>query len=254
MDLNRRPRAYEASDQLQSLNTLSVTQIAELSKFSKSYISQVKHRKCPPSKKLLEVLKSHPHCVQTEHDYFAFFIQSRKAMQVSSGTAQFYRIKLSRFLSEVNADKATGQDIETFLQQFNNPGNRHAYYRAIKTFYNWRDDTFDLPNPMRKIKAPRLSKLILPSLTREQVAHLIDRVDNVRDKSIIALFTESGLCLSELAGIKSGDIDWQSQTVRIIGKGRKEALTPLGSMSQKYLKKWLSEHKVIGNNPSFFQS
>lgn len=245
MDLNRRPRAYEVSHPLKLLHSLSGTEISKLSKFSESYISQVKHGKCPPSKKLREVLKNHH--LQTEHDYFTFFLRSREAMGVSPGTTQFYRIKLGRFLSEVNADEATRQDIETFLLQFDNPGNRHAYYRAIKTFYNWREDTFDLPTRMRKIKAPRLSKLILPSLTREQVADLIDRVDNVRDKAIIALFTESGLRLSELAGIRPGDIDWESQTVRIIGKGRKEALAPFSSLSQKYLKKWFSEYQPDGN-------
>jgi len=168
-------------------------------------------------------------------------------MEVSPGTEQFYRIKLGRFLSEVNADKAQRQDIETFLLQFENPGNRHAYYRAIKTFYNWREETFDLPSPMAKIKAPRLGKLILPSLTREQVADLLNRVDNVRNKAIIALFTESGLRLSELSGIRPEDIDWQGQTIRVMGKGRKEALAPLGSISQRYLKEWFREHRANGN-------
>ncbi len=232
---------------LQSLNSLSVTKISELSKFSKSYISQVKHGKCPPSTKLLEVLQNHHRRIQTEHDYLTLFIQSRKAMEVSPGTEQFYRIKLGRFLSEVNADKATRQDIETFLLQFDNPGNRHAYYRAIRTFYNWREETFDRSSPMGKIKAPRLGKLILPSLNREQVDDLLNRVDNVRDKAIIALFTESGLRLSELVNIRLEDIDWQGQTIRVIGKGRKEALAPLGSMSQKYLKEWFREHRSNGN-------
>jgi len=171
-------------------------------------------------------------------------------MEVSPGTEQFYRIKLGRFLSEVNADKATRQDIETFLLQFDNPGNRHAYYRAIRTFYNWREETFDLPNPMGKIKAPRLSKLILPSLNREQVSDLLNRVDNVRNKAIIALFTESGLRLSELAGIRPEDIDWQGQTIRVMGKGRKEALAPLGSMSQRYLKEWFREHRANRKAPA----
>ena len=235
------------TEPLQLLNSLSVTKIAELSKFSKSYISQVKHGKCPPSKKLLEILKNHHRRIQTEHDYFTLFLRSRKATGVSSGTEQFYRIKLGRFLSEVNADKATRQDIETFLLQFDNPGNRHAYYRAIRTFYNWREETFDLPSPMRKIKAPRLSKLILPSLNREQVDHLLNRANNVRDKAIIAMFTESGLRLSELVNIRFDDIDWQNQTIRVMGKGRKEALAPLGSMSQKYLKEWFRKHRSSGN-------
>ncbi len=82
--------------------------------------------------------------------------------------AYISQVKLGRFLYEVNADKAQRQDIETFLLKFENPGNRHAYYRAIRTFYNWREETFDLPNPMQKTKTPRLGKLILPSLSGEQ--------------------------------------------------------------------------------------
>jgi len=232
---------------LQLLNSLSVTKISELSKFSKSYISQVKHGKCPPSRKLLEVLKDHHRRIQTEHDYFTLFLRSRKAMEVSPGTEQFYRIKLGRFLSEVNADKATRQDIETFLLQFDNPGNRHAYYRAIRTFYNWREETFELTSPMRKIKAPRLGKLILPSLNREQVSYLLNIVNNVRDKAIIALFTESGLRLTELASIKPEDIEWEDQTIRVIGKGRKEGFAPFGELTERYLRAWLAQYQPNGN-------
>ena len=232
---------------LQLLNSLSVTKISELSKFSKSYISQVKHGKCPPSKKLLEVLKNHHRRIQTEHDYFTLFLRSRKAMEVAPGTEQFYRIKLGRFLSEVNVDSARRQDIELFLLKFGNAGNRHAYYRAVKTFYNWREETFDLPSPMKNLRAPRLSKLILPSLKREQVIELLEKVDNVRDKAIISMFVESGLRLSELANIKPRDIDNETGTVKIMGKGRKEALAPLGKITQEYLKIWLEEYQPNGN-------
>ncbi len=90
-------------------------------------------------------------------------------------------------------------------------------------------------------------QLILPSLNRKQVDDLLNRVNNIRDKAIIAMFTESGLRLSELVNIRLEDIDWQDQTVRVIGKGRKEALAPLGSMSQKYLKEWLREHRSNDN-------
>ncbi len=95
---------------------------------------------------------------------------------------------------------------------------------------------------MGKIKAPRLGKLILPSLKREQVADLLNRVDNVRNKAIIALFTESGLRLSELVNIKPLDLDWESRMVRVIGKGRKEALAPFGEQTEKYLRTWLCQY------------
>jgi transcriptional regulator with XRE-family HTH domain len=59
VDSNRRPRAYETQNQLQLLNSLGVTQISELSKLSKAYISQVKHGNRPPSKRLLEALANY---------------------------------------------------------------------------------------------------------------------------------------------------------------------------------------------------
>jgi integrase/recombinase XerD len=246
VDSNRRPKAYEAQNQLRLLKKLSVTQIAELSKLSKSYISQVKHGSRPPSKRLLEALFIHSR--GTGHEHISLFLRSREAMGVSLGTAQFYRTKLNRFLHEVNVEKARRQDIELFLLKFGNHGNRHAYYRAIKTFYNWREETFNLSSPMKHLKAPKLSKLILPSLTREQVAYLIDRVDNDRDRAVIAMFTESGLRLTELVNVRFQDIDWETGTVRVMGKGRKEALAPLGKTTRMYLKRWLEEYQPDGGN------
>ncbi len=76
---------------------------------------------------------------------------------------------------------------------------------------------------------------------------LLNRADNIRDKAIIAMFTESGLRLSELANIKPDDIDWQDQTIRVIGKGRKEALAPFGNMTQRYLRQWLKDHQPDPN-------
>ena len=185
--------------------------------------------------------------IMTANNYLAQFLQSRQAMKVSPGTLNFYRVKLGRFLVELDPDIAQRQDIEKFLVQFKNPGNCHAYYRSIKTFYNWREETFGLPNPTKHMKAPKLPKLILPSLTREQVITLINTVDNVRDKAIIALFTESGLRLSELANIKAQDIYWDSRIIRVLGKGQKEAFAAFGEITERYLKDWLTQHQSDGN-------
>ena len=183
----------------------------------------------------------------TANNYLAQFLQSRQAMEVSPGTLNFYRVKLGRFLSELNADTAQRQDMEGFLLQFKNPGNRHAYYRAVKTFYNWREQNFGLPSPMKHMKAPKLAKLIMPTLNREQVFILLEKVDSVRDKAIITLFTESGLRLSELTSIKTQDIDWDKRIIRVMGKGRKEAYAPFGRLTERYLGAWLAGYKPDGN-------
>jgi site-specific recombinase XerD len=245
--LNQRPRAYEASDQLQLLNKITLSDFLEFSKFSKSYVSQVKSGHRPPSKRFLKALEEYAIKVKTKRDYLNLFLQSRQAIEVTYQTLEYYRGKLGRFLRSVNADKATRQDIEIFLLQFKNPGNRHAYYRVIKTFYNWREEIFDKPSPIKKLKAPRLGKPILPTLTADQVLHLINIIESPRDKAIIAMFTESGLRLSELVNIKVDDIDWLNGTIKVLGKGRKEALAPLGKTTQQYLKIWLQQYQVKDN-------
>ncbi len=168
-------------------------------------------------------------------------------MEVSPGTLSFYRVKLGRFLSELNADTAKRQDIEAFLLNFKNTGNRHAYYRAIKTFYNWRKETFRLPSPMQHMKAPKLSKLILPSRSRKEVLILMDKAHCDRDKAVISLFTESGLRLSELTDIKPQDINWDNHTIKVKVKGGRECLAPFGELTKRYLKSWLSQYQPDGN-------
>jgi site-specific recombinase XerD len=183
----------------------------------------------------------------TTAEYYHLFLRSREAMGVSPGTLQFYRSKLGRFLSELDPAVVQRQDIEAYMLQFKNPGNRHANYRAAKTFYNWREETFGLPTPMRHVKAPKLPKLILPSLNRDEVFKLIDTAHCDRDKAIISLFTESGLRLSELTNIKPRDIDWETHTIEVTVKGGRECLAPFGSLSEYYIKAWLAQYEPDGN-------
>ncbi len=235
---------------LKSLNKLPVTQLAELTNLSKSYISQVRHGKKPPSQKIIDVLyQLQKRNTKASRDYLALFIQSRQTNEVSASTLTFYNVKLGRFISELNPDKVTRQGIERFLLQFDNPGNRHAYFRTIRTFYIWREQNFGLPNPIKNLKAPRLGKLIMPSLTKDQVTTLINNAHQLRDKAIIALFVESGLRLSELTDIRLEHFDWESLcTVRVLGKGKKEAHAPFGEMSAKYLKEWITKYRPNGSN------
>ena len=76
---------------------------------------------------------------------------------------------------------------------------------------------------------------------------LIERTDIIRDKAIIALFTESGLRLSELVNIRPENINWELRTVQIVGKGRKEAYAPFGELTEKYLKSWIRQHQPNRN-------
>jgi len=177
----------------------------------------------------------------------ALFLQSREAMGVSPQTLRFYEERLSKFLLKVNYLRAYRQDIREYLCSIaanqNGLGTRHASFRAIKAFYHWLNVEYGFSNPMVDMPAPILSKLILPSLEKNQVLYLIEQAPTIRDKAIIALFVESGLRLSELVNITSSDIDWNNRIIRILGKGRKEAYAPFGELTEKYLRGWLAEYE-----------
>ncbi len=172
-------------------------------------------------------------------------------MGVSPRTLAFYRERLSKFIYAVDYLKASRQQIQRYLNSI--PPNqyglatRHATFRATKTFYRWLSVEYNLPNPVAGMPAPILGKPILPSLEKSQVLYLVEQTENLRDKAIVALFAESGLRLSELANIKPDRIDWDNRTVRILGKGRKEAYAPFGELAARYLKEWLSQYSPNGN-------
>jgi integrase/recombinase XerC len=92
------------------------------------------------------------------------------------------------------------------------------------------------------VEAPKRPKLILPSLSKEQVQVLIEQAHCMRDKATISLFTESGLRLSELLNVRLTDIDWDSKLIRVLGKGNKEGYAPFGSLTEQYMKLWLEEY------------
>jgi len=132
-------------------------------------------------------------------------------------------------------------------------GGKYGYFKCLRAFYNWLyspSSAFKFKpedNPILWVDAPKRPQLILPSLTIEQVRTIIDACPNVRDKSIIALFTESGLRKSELTNIKPTDIDWQNRIIRVLGKGSKEAYAPFGELSRKYLGEWLAQYRPDSN-------
>jgi integrase/recombinase XerC len=152
-------------------------------------------------------------------------------MGVSPRTLEFYRDRLSQFVLSVDCAQATRAEIERYLNSI--PPNqyglatRHASFRAVKTFYRWLNTEYGLRNPVNGMSAPILGKPILPSLSASDVLYLIEQTNSTRDKAIIALFTESGLRLSELVNIKPYDIDWQSHTISR-GQRQKRGVCAIG--------------------------
>ena len=179
------------------------------------------------------------------------FIKSRRE-GLSDLTIKYYQSYLNRAIQVIGIT-VPGQDVANFIRSLKcTGGGKHAYFRVLKTVYNWLyspKSGYNLnpqDNPILIIDAPKVERKILPSLTPEQLDYLIKQVDSIRDKAIISLFADSGLRLSELANINPNKIDWDNRLIKVTGKGNKEGLAPFGVRTGRLLKEWLSQYQNDG--------
>jgi site-specific recombinase XerD len=164
------------------------------------------------------------------------FLDSRR-QGTSPRTLEFYRALLIPF---VNSCTLISTDINLFLSNLNCHNGKNAYYRAIRAFCNWLyRQGYIKENPITKVDPPKMTRIILPSLTPEQVDYLIQSAENIRDKAIVSLFADSGMRLNELLNIKEGHIDWDTQTIIIWGKGGKQRKAPFTKRTAKLLREHL---------------
>lgn len=207
------------------------------SEFSRSFLSQVRHGKKKPSKRLLAIINA--------PDYIALFIASRRAKGCTDKIITYYQERLRQYTAHNPILGQSRADLERYLNTIppcrHGLHTRYSSYRALKCFYRWLEEEYHEPNPMAHINAPILGKPILPILTKEQVNTLIEACTSVRDKAIISLLAESGLRLSEIAQLTPAHIDLEAQSVRILGKGRKESYAPFGQQTSQLLQKVLQD-------------
>jgi integrase/recombinase XerC len=104
-------------------------------------------------------------------------------------------------------------------------------------------------DPGADVQAPKASKRLPTTLDADTMARLLEfrGADGlgVRDKAIMELFYSSGLRLAELLGLDLADVDLHDRTVRVLGKGRKTRVVPVGRHALQALELWLRERAVL---------
>jgi integrase/recombinase XerC len=117
---------------------------------------------------------------------------------------------------------------------------------AVRTFYEFlvREGRCAL-NPARGVLAPKAKKRLPDTLDADQMARLLNfRADDTlsaRDKAIMELFYSSGLRLAELVSLDLHSIDLKDRTLRVVGKGGKSRIVPVGRFAVDALRAWLAE-------------
>lgn len=155
------------------------------------------------------------------------------------------------FMRSVTREEVYGFLMYTARVRGNSARSRARKLSSIKSFYKFLTVSmryFD-DNPVEKIEAPPVKKNELPKyLTVEESVMLLSAVKNdeqsktkTRDYAIITLFLNCGMRLSELVGINLSDIDRSLESLRVIGKGKKERIIYLNEACRAVLTDYLKE-------------
>jgi len=96
-------------------------------------------------------------------------------------------------------------------------------------------------NPARDVRGPRLGRKLVSFLPTDESQALFDAGDlGVCDRAVLELLYATGLRVSELAGLTLADVDTETRTVRVVGKGRKERIVPYGAKAAHALEAHLA--------------
>ena len=131
------------------------------------------------------------------------------------------------------------------------------HFSALRAFYKFLVYRHGHPkSPVAEVQLPKLERQLPVVLTLAQIEQLIELPHKLprekqapawlpqRDAAILELFYSSGLRLAELADLDVGNLDALSDTVRVLGKGSKERLVPIGSHALKAIESYRNAAKV----------
>ena len=180
--------------------------------------------------------------------------------RLSAHTDTSYRADLQRFVAYCNRSHVRNwravdsQHVRMFaaaeFRQGSSPRTIQRRLSALRSFCNFllREKALEA-NPAVGVQAPKARKRLPETMDVDLMTRLLEfRTDTqlgVRDKAIMELFYSSGLRLSELVGLNLGDVDRGDRTVRVLGKGRKTRIVPVGKHALDAIGRWLKERATL---------
>jgi integrase/recombinase XerC len=191
-------------------------------------------------------------------DRFLAHLSAERRM--SPHTVAAYRRDLAtllEFCRKRSLDTWTGLDhahIRTYAasehQRGIGPRSVQRRLSAVRSFYEYlQRERHVARNPAIDVRAPKSAKRLPVTLDADQMAKLLEfRVSDTlsnRDKAIMELFYSSGLRLAELVSLDLTDIDLADATVRVLGKGGKTRIVPVGRQAVAAVREWLTARAAL---------
>ncbi len=187
---------------------------------------------------------------------FANYLKLERSL--SANTIQAYIrdvTKLKQFIDISNLDlsplSVTTDTIRDFLQFISEFGlsaySQSRILSGIKAFYSFLEyEEMQDNNPTKLIDAPRLGRKLPDVLNVHEIEAIFEAIDHstpegTRNRAMLEVLYSSGLRVSELINLRMNNVYFDIGFLRIIGKGNKERLVPIGRPAIKYLKIYIED-------------
>ncbi|MBK0421028.1 tyrosine recombinase XerC [Leucobacter sp. CSA2] len=177
----------------------------------------------------------------------------------SEHTARAYRRDLADLLEYAEQQRVgdlAGLDLELMRgwlwhrqQRGLAPSTLARNVATLKSFGSWLERTERVPgSPASRLRAPKAPRSLPRVLANEQVARILERAGHradtgdpaaLRDRAILELLYASALRVSELCALPVNGLDQRERTVRVLGKGGKERVVPLGAPAAEAIGNYL---------------
>lgn len=178
---------------------------------------------------------------------YRYFLKVERSM--SPNTVEAYCSDVNDFFSKTGttASEAGPEDIRKYLEDRSATVSKRSQARllsSLKSFFSWTViDGVRKDNPCDSIEAPKLGRYLPEVLSVEEVTDLIESIDTTdatgaRNRAIVEVLYGCGLRVSEAAGLKLSDIFVKEGFVRIIGKGDKQRIVPIGEIALEALQEY----------------
>ncbi len=122
----------------------------------------------------------------------------------------------------------------------------NCYLRSLRMFFSWlvSEEVID-SNPFDRVKMPRVPRKVMPTFTDSQIQSLLNSIpvktaQGYRDYTIIMTLLDTGMRVSELCNLKLADVQLEDGMVKVLGKGNKERVIPIGKQVQRFIWHYLA--------------
>lgn len=174
----------------------------------------------------------------------------------SDNTVGAYMSDLNKYEEFLKKDilESDTEDLEKYLKYIKNLESTTVAHKitSIKSYFNYNIKRGIVSvNPADKVSRPKLTKHLPEYLTEEEVGKLLDvevkSPYDYRNKTILELLYSSGIRISELVNIKTPNYDSEECLIRIMGKGSKERIVPLGDYAVNIMNDYMNNYRPLIN-------